>query len=467
MSEHAAPRLSPHLPFRRVALVLSGGGALGAYEVGVLRVLQQLRLVPSLVLGVSIGAINAIAWVAAGHDAGPIERVWRTARGEALGVQWVSLALRVTGALTALFGLTELVLTTLGSREFSGAYWVWKRGSSQADLLSTQLDLALWVVLALSGVLLVIFARRVANDFEGRTSGPDPERLRRGLRTALLVAGSVHALVWLMGWPWPHRFSASVVLLLGLAWAGSTPGSVGRWLRGLALGLMPETGGRGLWSGRARRRILTELVAAGDARRLVGPGSGIAVTALSIGSGKLVHFVSWPEPDPGFVERLESEQAEVVPVKDAAELIQAAVASSAIPGVFQPEPVAGRDCVDAGGFSNQPLHVAIAHGADAVIVVLLSPSDAPSSAPPPSGVVELGGRLLELMNWRDLQTELRNLPAGWSRSGQPARVCVVEPPAVLPASLLVFDPALSGELIAAGERDARAALARAGWLVPA
>ena len=38
------PRPSPRredLPFRRIALVLSGGGALGAYEVGVLKVLEM------------------------------------------------------------------------------------------------------------------------------------------------------------------------------------------------------------------------------------------------------------------------------------------------------------------------------------------------------------------------------------------------------------------------------------------
>ena len=464
MTRSTAPRLADDLPFRRIALVLSGGGALGAYEVGVLRVLEAAKLVPSVVLGVSIGAINAIAWVAAGHDATALERVWRTARGETLGVQWVSLALRVTGALTALIASIELVLTALGSREFSGAYWVWKSGSSSADLLSTQLDLALWVVLGLVGVLLVLFARRVARDLEGRANGPDPTRLRLQLRNALIAAASLHTLVWLMGWPWPHRFSASVVLLLSLAWLGSSHAGVGSWLRNLALGLMPETGGRGLWSGRARRRILERLVAGGDPRRLTGPHTRIVVTALCIGNGRLVHFVSWPEPDPAFVARLEGEQGEVVPVKDAAELIQAAVASSAIPGLFQPEPVAGRDCVDPGGFSNQPLHVAIAESADAVIVVLLSPSDAPSAAPPSENLVGLGGRLLELMNWRDLQTELRHLPEGWSREGRPARVCVVEPTAALPAALLVFDPQRAGELIETGSRDARAALERAGWL---
>ena len=179
---------------------------------------------------------------------------------------------------------------------------------TRRTLLSTQLDLALWVVLGLLGVLLVVHARRVAHDLEGRATGPDPTRLRRQLKTALITAGSLHALVWLMGWPWPHRFSASVVLLLTLAWVASTPGGAGHWLRGLAIGLMPETGGRGLWSGRARRRILERLVAAGDASRLLGADTRLTVTALSIGTGRLVHFVSWPDPDPAYVALLEAEQ---------------------------------------------------------------------------------------------------------------------------------------------------------------
>ena len=33
-----------------------------------------------------------------------------------------------------------------------------------------------------------------------------------------LGAAIVHVVVWAMGWPWPHRFSAAMVLLLGLTW---------------------------------------------------------------------------------------------------------------------------------------------------------------------------------------------------------------------------------------------------------
>ena len=79
----------------------------------------------------------------------------------------------------------------------------------------------------------------------------------------------------------------------------------------------------------------------------------------------------------------------------------------------------------------------------------------------------LAGRLLEFANWRDLQAELRSLPPGWDRDADPARVCVVEPDRALPGTVLGFDPAQAGNLIALGERDAWQALERAGWLEPA
>lgn len=461
---HAPRRLRADLPFRRIALVLSGGGALGAYEVGVLRVLEALGLQPSLVAGVSIGAINAVAWLAAGRDAGPLERLWRTATAERIGVQWVTLGLRVTGAITTALALLEVVLTLAGSRELSGSFWVWRRSSARLDLLSTQLDLAFWVVLALAGTLAAVFARRVANEVDGHRE-LRPERTRARLATATLIAVALHAFVWFMGWPWPHRFGASLAVLLGFAWLLTQSGSGGRWLRGLAVGLMPETGGRGLWSGTARRRILQELVAAGDARRIAGPGTSLVVSALAVDNGRIGHFVSWPDPAPDFAARLRVELGEVVPAASPETMIAAAVASSAIPYVFQPERIGGRDFVDAGGFSNQPLHVAIAHGSDAVLAVCMVPSAAPSPDCP-EGLGGLGGRLLELANWRDLRTELRHLPSGWEVGATPSRICVVEPGAPLPATMLAFEPESAGRLIELGRRDAWAALERAGWLEP-
>ena len=46
-------------PFERVALILQGGGALGAYQAGVYQALAEANLHPDWVAGISIGAVNA------------------------------------------------------------------------------------------------------------------------------------------------------------------------------------------------------------------------------------------------------------------------------------------------------------------------------------------------------------------------------------------------------------------------
>src|SRR5271170_4689297 len=48
------------LPFECVALVLQGGGTLGAYQAGVYEALAEANIHPDWVAGISIGAINAV-----------------------------------------------------------------------------------------------------------------------------------------------------------------------------------------------------------------------------------------------------------------------------------------------------------------------------------------------------------------------------------------------------------------------
>jgi NTE family protein len=61
------------------ALVLSGGGGRGAYECGVYKFLELTGLLPDILVGTSIGAINAAA-VASGRSAAELERLWLTTR---------------------------------------------------------------------------------------------------------------------------------------------------------------------------------------------------------------------------------------------------------------------------------------------------------------------------------------------------------------------------------------------------
>ena len=61
MNVRVKPRASVaerDLPFECIALVLQGGGALGAYQAGVYEALAEAEIYPDWVAGISIGAIN-------------------------------------------------------------------------------------------------------------------------------------------------------------------------------------------------------------------------------------------------------------------------------------------------------------------------------------------------------------------------------------------------------------------------
>ncbi len=57
------------------ALVLSGGGGRGAYECGVYKYLEEVDLLPDILVGTSIGAINAAA-IVSGRSAAELEAAW-------------------------------------------------------------------------------------------------------------------------------------------------------------------------------------------------------------------------------------------------------------------------------------------------------------------------------------------------------------------------------------------------------
>ena len=58
---------NPHItPYDSLGLVLGGGGARGLAAIGVLEVLQDLRLRPAAIAGTSMGAVVG-AFIAAGH----------------------------------------------------------------------------------------------------------------------------------------------------------------------------------------------------------------------------------------------------------------------------------------------------------------------------------------------------------------------------------------------------------------
>jgi NTE family protein len=56
-------------PFECIALVLQGGGALGAYQAGVYQALDEAGLDPDWISGISIGAFNSAIILGEHHPA--------------------------------------------------------------------------------------------------------------------------------------------------------------------------------------------------------------------------------------------------------------------------------------------------------------------------------------------------------------------------------------------------------------
>ena len=62
----------------KTAIVLAGGGSLGAVQVGMLKALARQRIVPDFVVGASVGAINGAYFAVEPNEEGVtrLERVW-------------------------------------------------------------------------------------------------------------------------------------------------------------------------------------------------------------------------------------------------------------------------------------------------------------------------------------------------------------------------------------------------------
>jgi NTE family protein len=91
----------------RTAFVLAGGGSLGAVQVGMLKALTAKGIVPDLVVGASVGAINAAYFAMAPSSEGVerLERVW-------LGLQSTDVfPLSPVNSLLAILGRRDYLIS--------------------------------------------------------------------------------------------------------------------------------------------------------------------------------------------------------------------------------------------------------------------------------------------------------------------------------------------------------------------
>jgi len=111
--------------YRTVALVLQGGGALGAYQAGVFEALDEAGLQPNRLAGISIGALNAaiIAGNARGRRVERLREFWETICRPPLwpdtpSLPWFDAVAWPTSWLNGLSGLAAWRAMTEGQAGF-------------------------------------------------------------------------------------------------------------------------------------------------------------------------------------------------------------------------------------------------------------------------------------------------------------------------------------------------------------
>lgn len=474
-------RLQPAEPARvcqefpgRIAVVLSGGGARGAYEAGVLLAFQDAGLPTHILTATSVGSINAASFVAHSPNvvgsAELLAESWRDLTPPVVGIEWTRYLWMIGGLIAASAGFGNLLLYLLAVRGFrfnlphAGATWFWLGLAGLAVLL-------LYDRLPYIGYVLRHFIRRTSWK-------PDWRKTLASVAANLTVWGvilmglhSLHTYDLVAGFvrlhPEAAALTAAVVLLLGVVrylWRARLSTFLHRLIR---LPLAP-----GLFANYERGRMLRQRL---TSEQLRASPIRVLFTATDLETGQARYFSNTPAEqlaaDPGADPRFVAEE-----VAASEDLIRAVLASSALPIVYEPLPAAGRLYIDGGIVVNQPIRPAIRLGADVLFLVLMDPVEGRRGQA--KTFVDVGLRALDILMAQNLATDLKILDtinAVCERAAREHRVgpeeveidlgtrryryvkaFTIRPRANLGAAVLDFGGETTSQAILEGYRDATA-----------
>ena len=352
----------------RVGVVLSGGGARGAYEAGVLMAFQDAEVPTQIVTATSIGSINAASFAAhAKGEVGNAEtlvRSWLELTPSLLGIDWSKYMFLLAGLVAASAGIGNFL-------------WQWM--NDQGVTLHPHHPKLTWFALGAAGGSILLFSDRLSyigyvalNYVRGRPWQPDRRKAWISFGANLLVLGFV---ILFLGFTKIHvgyhayEFSVGlpVAAVIFFGWAIYRIFRVPlsklshRFLR------MPLR--TGLFNNFERTKFLRARIPE-DLLRNSGIKVIMTATDLQHGAARYFSNVS-PEElirHPDVQEKFVRNEVEC-PL----DLVQAAVASSAYTFAYEAVLMEGRLWTDGGIVTNQPILPAIRLGADVLFLVMVTP----------------------------------------------------------------------------------------------
>jgi predicted acylesterase/phospholipase RssA len=390
-----AARSGPLKFSSRVGVVLSGGGARGAYEAGVLMAFQDAKVPTHIITSTSVGSINAASYVA--HSEGLVGNAetlvasWIELTPDMLGIDWSRYIFVLAGLVAASAGVGNLV-------------WQWMR--ERGIYLHAHNPKLTWLALAAAGTAILFFADRLSyvgylalNVLRGRPWEPDSRKAWISLAANLLVWGFI--LIFLnfthvhMPGPRNETFELSaplpVILCILAGWGGwrllRAPISKlsHRFLR------MPLR--TGLFANFERTKFLRHRISEKGIQqseiRVV-----MTATDLQHGNGRFFCNATVEEllKDPNVHQ--EFVRAEIEHSED---MVQAAVASSAFTFAYEAVPHEGRLWTDGGIVTNQPIRPALRLGADALFLVMMTPLQGPDQSGEIKTLLDVGIQAVDIL----------------------------------------------------------------------
>ncbi|MGC2697663.1 MAG: patatin-like phospholipase family protein [Candidatus Angelobacter sp.] len=355
----------------RIGVVLSGGGARGAYEAGVLMALQDAEVPTHIITATSVGSINAASYAA--HSDGLI------GRAEALVDAWLELTPATLGIDWSryIFLLAGLVAASAGIGNF---LWLWMQ--DRGIFLQTAHPKFTWFALGVAGVSILLFADKLSyvgyvilKFVRKRSWEPDWRKTWVSFGANLLVWGFI---VLFLGFTYIHlpldnhgsfRMTPHVPMIFAILIALGLYRLLQDPLSRLSHRFLRMPLRTGLFPNFDRIKFLRARI---PDDKLRNSPIRVIMTATDIQRGAARFFTNAPVEDlandPGAQEEFVRKE-----VEQPQDLVLAAVASSAYTFAYEAVTMEDRLWTDGGIMTNQPVLPALRLGADTLFLVLIAP----------------------------------------------------------------------------------------------
>jgi predicted acylesterase/phospholipase RssA len=387
--------------------VLSGGGARGAYEAGVLMAFQDARVPTHVIAATSVGSINAASYAA--HSDGlvgkaePLVDAWLDVTPATLGIDWSRYIFLLAGLVAASAGIGNFL-------------WMWMQ--QHGVYLHAHHPKFTWLALGVAGVSILMFSDKlsyvgyVIMKFARRRQWePDWRKTWVSIGANVLVWGF---LVLFLGFTYIHLplegssalelsthvpVLAAIIVLLGLYRLLQDPLSKlsHRFLRmPLRTGLFPNFD---------RIKFLRARI---PEDKLRNSAIRVIMTATDLQLGAARFFSNTPIDvlltDPGVQEEFVRNE-----VDNPQDLVLAAVASSAYTFAYEAVTMDGRLWTDGGIMTNQPVLPALRLGADVLFLVLIAPLEGADQTDAIKTFLDVGVHAVDILISKNFKSDIAML----------------------------------------------------------